>query len=147
MLGAGKEWGSSGKGKLGLLEPTVGNCGSGLQYPLSANRRPAHLTLLIHAGLAPFSDTEVGGPAIQAEGGGMAGITSAVPGPIINTRCAIIRYGTHASPRPTAAPTFSCSPLRPRRWPARRRQWQRSAPQLSEIATCPCAAFLSRLDT
>ncbi|MDP2118417.1 MAG: hypothetical protein Q8K28_00790, partial [Hoeflea sp.] len=46
--GAGKRWGSSRKGKLGLLEPTIGNRCPDLQSPMGPGRRPTHLPLLVH---------------------------------------------------------------------------------------------------
>lgn len=55
--GAGKRWGSSRKGKFGVLEPTISNRRPDLQYPMSAGRRPTHLPLLVHAGV----DEAVGG--------------------------------------------------------------------------------------
>ncbi|OYR24113.1 hypothetical protein CEV33_4666 [Brucella grignonensis] len=40
-----------------MFEPAVGNCGADLKDPVSADRRPAHLALLVHAGI----DEAVGG--------------------------------------------------------------------------------------
>jgi len=55
--GAGKSWGASREGKLGLFEPAVGNGGANLKDPMSTNGRPAHLTLLVHTSI----DEAVGG--------------------------------------------------------------------------------------
>src|SRR5690606_30300816 len=47
--GSGKKgWASSRKGKLSLLEPTIGNRCPNLQYPMGTGRRPTHLPLLVH---------------------------------------------------------------------------------------------------
>ena len=50
-MGAGKRWGSSREGKLGLFEPVVGNGGANLKGLVSAIGRPAHLTLLVHTSI------------------------------------------------------------------------------------------------
>lgn len=55
--GSGKKLGSSRKGKLGLLQSTIGNRRADLKYPVSPCGRPAHLTFFVHAGI----DEAVGG--------------------------------------------------------------------------------------
>ena len=60
-MGAGKRWGSSREGKLGLFEPAVGNSGADLKDPVSTNGRPAHLTLLVHTSIDEAVSSTFGG--------------------------------------------------------------------------------------
>lgn len=60
--GSGKRRGSSGKSKPSLFEPAVGHGGTDLKDTMSTHRRPAHLTLLVHAGIDEAVGVDIGCP-------------------------------------------------------------------------------------